>query len=180
MRRAPRDRRRLDAGRARDPRRLGGLAIVCALGLSAGCVSDRVLALEIRPPRAADGAPDVPADVVRWELRLTRLEGEARCPSATDAADARDAGRLAHVQSFEAGVGMGAAIGEVPPGRWALAAMARTAECEVRLYGCREITLDDEVPPTVVIDVAPVAIEARCGCRACTAGECDPVAEPCE
>ena len=168
------------ARRAAVPRRLGCLTIVCALGLSTGCVSDRVLALEIRPPRAADGTPDVPADVVRWELRLARLEGDARCASAIDAADAREAGRLAHVQSFEDGVGMGAAIGEVPPGRWALAAIARTTECEVRLYGCRELALDDEVPETVVIDVAPVTIEARCGCRACNAGACDPLAELCE
>jgi hypothetical protein len=158
-----------------------GALVLAALVLGAGCVSDRTLGLELRPPRAPDGGPALPPEVVSWEVRLSRLEdGSERCPTVDDAAAARGGGRLGHAQSFGADEGMGMAIGEVPEGRWALAALGRDASCQVVLYGCSELSIGADAPPTVVVDLAPTASAEGCGCRTCDGGACAPVDAPCE
>ena len=149
--------------------------------LFGGCVSDRTVAIELRPPRAPDGGPEVPADVVSIEVRLVRLEEDAACATVEEAAAAIEPGRLAHVQRFAATDGMGMTIGEVPSGRWSVSALARDGDCAVRLYGCAEVVIDGDVGDVVVVDVAPASAAATCGsCRACEAGGCDPIDVRCE
>lgn len=145
-----------------------------------GCANETVMRVEIRPPRDDAGGPAIPSDVSAWELRLERLEGDERCPLSDMVIEGRQLGRLAHAQSFTADAGMGMAIGEVPEGRWALSAVARTESCEPRLFGCRELDLRTEVPEVVVIDVDEVSSDATCGCRACAAGVCEPVDLTCD
>jgi hypothetical protein len=158
-----------------------GAALLFGAALCAGCVSDRVLGLELRPPRAGDGGPAVPAEVVSWEVRLSRLEGDSeRCPTVDDAAAGRGDARLGHAQSFPAADGMGMAIGEVPEGRWALAALGRAASCAVVLYGCSELELGGDPPLTAVVDLEPATSAEGCGCRTCDSGACTPVDALCE
>ncbi|HJL18552.1 MAG TPA: hypothetical protein RMH99_23025 [Sandaracinaceae bacterium LLY-WYZ-13_1] len=158
--------------------RRGVLALGLAVGL-AGCVSERVIGLELRPPRGPDGGPDVPAALAAWEVRLVRLEGDEGCPGPEASAAGRTP-RLGHAQSFPAADGMGVAIGEVPPGRWAVTALGRDADCGVRLHGCAELVLDDGAPTRLVVETSPVATGATCGCRACDAGVCAPLLDVCE
>lgn len=149
--------------------------------LLAGCVSDHTLGVELRPPRAPDGGPDVPADVAVFEVRLSRLEEGEGCPTVDEAASATGPGRLGHAQSFTAEDGMGMAIGEVPPGRWALAALARDDACAVRLYGCAEVSIDADAPASVVVEMVETASTETCGaCRSCESGACAPVDVSCE
>lgn len=136
----------------------------------AGCVSEHALELEIR------AAVSVPPEVVSWELRLARLEGDESCPSADEAAGAVPIGRLATAQTFAT---EGMAVGEVPPGRWAFATLARDVDCGVLLYGCREVVIGPDAVSPIVIDVDAVAITEACGCRACDVGACAPVAAEC-
>lgn len=157
---------------------------LCALGLCAllfaGCISDRPIEIAIVPPRDADGEPDVPAEVVTWELRLARLEGDEVCPTANEAARAAPIGSLAHAQTFAASSGAGVGIGEVPPGRWALVAIARDGSCAPRLFGCAPVGIGSETPATLTVEVAAVVATETCGCRACEAGGCTPVETVCE
>lgn len=143
-----------------------------------GCVTDHAIGVELRPPRSPDGGPAVPAEVVAYELRLYRTD--EGCPSAPQAASAHPFARLGHVQSFDAVEGIGDAIGELPPGRWALAALARDAECGVRLYGCAELDVGVTAPSTLVVSLAEIALEPTCGsCRACAEGTCAPLDAEC-
>ena len=143
---------------------------VVALAL-AGCVTEHGIELSVR------SAVPLPPEVASWELRVSRLDGDGRCPSAEQAASARPSGRLAQVQSFEA---EGMAVGEVPRGRWAFAAIARDEACAVLLYGCTEIDIGPGVASPIVVDVDEVATTETCGCRACVAGRCDPPAAVCD
>ena len=152
-----------------------------AFVLVVGCVSDRILGLELRPPRAADGGFDLPAEAATFEVRLSRLEGSDRCATVDEAASATEPGRLAHAQAFAVADGMGMAIGEVPPGRWAVSAIARNAGCGVLLYGCAEVTIDEAAPDVVVVELTPDGSAETCGaCRECGAGVCTPIAVHCE
>lgn len=154
------------------------LALVGAL--LGGCVVDVPIAIELRPPRDADGGPAVPSEVVSHELRLYRIEEGGECPPLALAATAAPFGELGHAQVFDAADGMGMAIGEVPPGYWAVAALSRDASCAVRLYGCAELTLGLTAPATFVVTLDAVNEDAGCGaCRACESGACAPVAATC-
>lgn len=128
-----------------------------------GCISDVALEIEVRAPAG------VPEPVVSWELRLVRLEGDERCPSADSAARAAPTGRLAHTQTFET---EGMAVGDVPEGRWGFALLARDVDCGVRMYGCREIEIGSGVASPIVIDVNVATTAETCGCRTCEAGVC--------
>ena len=150
-----------------------------ALVLSA-CVSDHYLELELIPPRAPGGGPELPAELVSWELRVTRLEGGARCPTLEEAAEARVIGRLGSVQSFSREDGMGSAVGELPGGSWAVAAIGRDAACVPLLYGCTELSIDGATAPVVRVELAPVVTGSTCGCRACESGVCAPDGLECE
>lgn len=152
------------------------MAAIAAL-LVSGCVTDHVIELELRPPRASDGGPDVPADVVAHELRVYRVDGGEGCPDLATAADAREFGAFAHAQSFDAADGMGEAIGELPRGTWAIAALSRAADCGVVLYGCAEATIGAEAIDRIVVDLVPSTDRRpRCGtCRSCELGTCAPV-----
>jgi hypothetical protein len=159
--------------------------LLWAMVAGTGCASDRILALELRPPRAPDGGPAVPPEVASFEVRLSRLEDGAGCPTVDEAAAGRGGGRLAHAQAFAASDGtspaMGTAIGEVPEGRWAIAALGRSAACEVVLFGCTELSVGPDAPPVVAVELRPVATVQTCGCRSCDAeGTCTPVARRCE
>ncbi len=151
-------------------------AVAVLLG---GCITDHVIELELHPPRAPDGGPEVPPEVVSYELRLYRIDATARCPDAATVASASDFGELGHAQSFDRDEGMGDAIGEIPTGRYALAALARGADCAAVLYGCTELDVGVAAPMTVVVDLAPVSIEGCGACRTCNAGACDPVGSVC-
>lgn len=155
---------------------------VVVLGLLlASCVSDRILGLELRLPRAPDGGVEVPAEAATFEVRLSRLEGEERCATADEAASATEPGRLAHAQTFAAEDGMGMAIGEVPAGRWAVSAIARDADCAVLLHGCAEVTIDEDAPDVVVVELTASGSAETCGaCRDCDRGACTPIAVRCE
>lgn len=151
------------------------LALALAL-LLGGCITDHPIALELRPPRLADGGPDVPPEVVAHEVRLYRLSEDEGCPDLVTVVSARPFAELGHVQAFAASEAMGDAIGEVPPGRYAIAALSRDAACGVHLFGCR--VLDVGVTPfqTFVVELEPVAEGAGCGaCRTCAAGACEPI-----
>lgn len=165
-------------------RRAGALlALSTSVALcGTSCVSDQVLSVEIRPPRAPDGGLGVPTQVVSWELRLVRLdEAFTSCPSVDEAARAREGVRLGHAQAFRATDEAGSAIGEVPEGRWALAALGRDASCGVVLYGCSEVMIGPNVPSVLVVEVQTALSTARCGCRTCAdGGVCTPVATSCE
>ncbi|MFK7986872.1 MAG: hypothetical protein AB8I08_12680 [Sandaracinaceae bacterium] len=143
-----------------------------ALLLLTGCVTDRVLAVEVRPPRDATGGPAIPEDVVSWELWLERLSDGQGCGAVEDAASGRAFGEPAAMQVFDDTLGMGMAFGEIPEGRWSLRALARTAGCDVRLYGCTEFALGEAAPATVSVPVEAVAPVATCGCRGCAEGVC--------
>lgn len=147
-------------------------AALLAVLVLTGCVTDRVLAVEVRPPRDAAGGPAIPDDVVSWELWLERLSDEQRCGTAEDAASGRVFGEPAAMQVFDDTVGMGMAFGEIPEGRWSLRALARSSTCEVRLYGCVEFELGEDAPNPVRVPVEEVAPAATCGCRSCEAGVC--------
>lgn len=138
--------------------------------LLASCITDHALELELRPPRAADGTPEVPEDVAAHEVRVYRLDGEG-CPDLETAASAAPFATFAHAQSFDGEAGE--PIGELPRGVWAIAAISRDAACAPRLYGCTEITIGDG--GVVVVDLAPVIAEPICGCRACDRGTCAPI-----
>lgn len=147
--------------------------LLVAVGLLAGCVSDVPIEVELRPPRGADGGPDVPVEVERFELRLYRTD--EGCPSLEVAASARPFARLGAVWTFSADEGMGESLGELPPGRWALAVLARDAQCGVRLYGCAQIDVGVTAPRAWVVPLAPAALASTCGaCRACQGARCDP------
>ncbi|MGE0788391.1 MAG: hypothetical protein AB7S26_22140 [Sandaracinaceae bacterium] len=147
--------------------------------LASGCVSDRSIELAIEPPRDAMGGPMIPADVLAWEVRVSRLGDEDECPGLEASAAARAFGELAVAESF--GVNEpGHAIGELPSGRWAFAAIARDVDCAPLLYGCAIARLESGVETPIVIAVESVNGAPGCGCRACAMGECDPVASVCE
>ncbi len=163
---------------AGDPMK-GRLLALAALFLS-GCITDHVIHLELHPPRAPDGGPDVPPEVASYELRLYRLADTEACPDATMVATAARYAQLAQAQSFDRASGMGDAIGEIPSGRYAVAALARAADCGVVLFGCSELAVGVAAPSTVVVALAPVSLPADCGpCRTCSSGACDPVASIC-
>lgn len=146
--------------------------------LLAGCATERMIALAIEPPRDGMGGPMIPTDAVSWEVRVVRLGDDDLCPSVEAAAEARAFGELADAQSFMVG-GTGAAVGELPSGRWAFSALARDVGCAPLLYGCEIATLEGEDTPDVVIPVEPVTTAATCGCRSCTDGECVEVQRVC-
>jgi hypothetical protein len=148
--------------------------------LLTGCVTDHPIALELRPPRLPDGGPDVPAEVVAHEVRLYRLGEAERCPELAVVASAAPFGELGHAQVFDAREGMGDAIGEIPPGRYAIAALSRDAECAVHLFGCRLLELGVTPFQTVVVELARVTHLPDCGtCRTCAAGACEPIDAVC-
>jgi hypothetical protein len=154
--------------------------LACALGALAGCANEHTIELELRPPRAPDGEPDVPPEVVTHEVRVYRAD-EGGCPDLASAAGAADFGALAHVQTFSASAGIGEDIGELPRGTWAIAALSRDASCAVLLYGCTSVAIGDEAPSRVVVDLAPSGDPtSRCGgCRACESGTCAPIDRIC-
>jgi hypothetical protein len=155
-------------------------SLVVAIGLVAsGCITDHVIELELRPPRAPDGGPDVPSEVVSYEVRLYRLAVGEHCPDAATAASASAFGELGQAQSFERDVGMGDAIGEIPSGHYAVAGLARDSGCAVRLYGCTELDVGVAAPMTVVVELAAASVEGCGACRTCASGACDPIAEIC-
>lgn len=153
-------------------------ALVLLAILGSGCATERMIALAIEPPRDGMGGPMVPAEAVSWEVRVVRLGDDDLCPSVDAAAEARAFGELADAQSFMVG-GTGAAVGELPSGRWAFSALARDADCVPLLYGCEVATLEGESTPDVVISVEAVTSTASCGCRTCTSGECVEVRRVC-
>ncbi len=147
--------------------------------LMAGCITERPIGLELRPPRAADGGPAVPAEVVAIELRLYRTD--EGCPTLEDAASARPFARLGQVVSFPLEGDMGDVIGEVPPGRWGLAVLARDATCGVHLYGCTLLDVGVPAPDTLVVELEPVTLAPTCGpCRSCESGTCEPRVVECD
>ncbi|HEY8431000.1 MAG TPA: hypothetical protein VIL20_21625 [Sandaracinaceae bacterium] len=156
------------------------LAVALALAAS-GCITDHAIAIELRPPRRADGRPDVPPEVVSYELRLYRLEErDEGCPPRALALTAAPYAQLAHAQAFDAAAGMGEAIGEIPPGRWALSAIARDGACAPLLFGCTELAIGIAPPGTLVVELDLIAEDPGCGaCRSCAAGVCDPVGATC-
>jgi len=144
--------------------------------LLAGCITDHPIALELRPPRLPGGDPDVPAEVVAHEVRLYRLGADEPCPDADRVARAAPYAELGHAQVFTASEGMGDAIGELPPGRYAIAALSRDADCGVHLFGCRVLEVGETPFQTVVVELEPTSGPSGCGtCRSCDAGACDPV-----
>lgn len=145
----------------------------------AGCTSERAIELAIEPPRDAMGGPDVPAEVVAWEVRVSRLEDDDLCPNAEASADARPFGRLGDAQAFAVGTA-GMAVGELPSGRWAFAVLARDAGCRPLLYGCEVVELDSMIADAIVVPVEPSSADVACGCRTCAEGFCDPVEQICE
>jgi hypothetical protein len=157
------------------------LRVVLAAGAAAslvGCVSEHAIAVELRLPRGEGGEPISRPEVVSYELRLYAT-GRG-CPSLDEAASAAPFERLGAVQAFSAEAGMGEAIGEIPSGRWALAALARDETCGVRLFGCALLDVGVTAPSTVVVDLAPASSGASCGdCRACEQGACTPSAAEC-
>lgn len=155
-------------------------AILAAALALTGCVTDHAIDVELRPPRLADGGPDVPPEVVAYELRLYRVDDGEGCPERAVALTAAAFAELAHAQAFDAAEGMGEAIGEIPAGRWALAAVARDAACAPLLYGCTELAIGVAPPGALIVELDPVAEDPGCGaCRTCASGECDPVASIC-
>lgn len=154
--------------------------MICAALALSGCITDHSIEIELRPPRLPDGGPEVPPEVVSYELRLYRVEAGEGCPEQQAALSAAPFAELAHAQSFDAAEGMGEAIGEIPSGRWAFAAVARDSACAPVLYGCSELAIAVAPPGAVVIELAPVSEDPGCGaCRSCTSGVCDPVATIC-
>ena len=149
-----------------------GLALLCS-----SCVTERSVELAIEPPRDAMGGPDVPADVVSWEIRVSRIGDDDACPSVEVSASSSRFGELATAQAFRVD-GASTAIGELPSGRWAFAALARDAGCAPRLYGCVIQRLEGELA-SVTIPVAAIDTPATCGCRTCASGECTQVAQVC-
>jgi hypothetical protein len=154
---------------------LGSTLAALLLG---GCVSERAIELVIEPPRGPLGEPAIPADAVSWEVRLLRVDDDDACPGVEASAEARPFGELAEAQAFFVG-GAGVAVGEVPSGRWAFAALARDAGCRPLLYGCARVELDGDFGEAVVVPVAPVDVEVTCGCRTCEAGTCREIARVC-
>jgi hypothetical protein len=156
------------------------IAIALSMLFAGACVTDHSIELELRPARRSDGGLDTPIEVATYELRLYRLEDGARCPDVATAAHAAEVGRLAHAQSFSAADAMGEAIGEVPRGEWAFAALARDAACGVQLYGCSEVSIGSDAAAQVAIELAPAEVGLTCGpCRECAAGSCSPVDRVC-
>lgn len=154
--------------------------VVVALLSSSGCVTDHIIGLELRPPRLADGGLEIPPDVVAYEVRLYRLDAAEHCPDATSVAIASDVAELGQAQTFDRMTGMGEAIGDIPPGRWAVAALARDASCAVRLFGCSELDIGVATPATLEVELEAVSLDVGCGaCRSCINGICDPVASVC-
>ena len=152
-----------------------------ALGLLlAGCITDHAIELELRPPRLPGGGPDVPAAVVAHEVRLYRIAEDEECPALAVVASARPFGELGHAQTFDASEGMGDAIGEVPPGRYAVAALSRDQDCAVHLFGCRVLEVGATPLQTFVVELDRVTHLPDCGtCRSCAEGACDPVDAVC-
>lgn len=144
--------------------------LALALG---GCITDRAIELELSPPRGPDGAPTIPEDVRAHEVRLYRVEDGEGCPDLETAALAAPFGELAHAQSFEHVEGMGEAIGELPPGAWAVAAISRDGACAPRLFGCTSFSLGS-APASIVVQLTAASSGARCGCRSCELGACTP------
>lgn len=158
-------------------RRLAAAALGLLLG---GCITDHPIALELRPPRLPGGGPDVPAEVVAHEVRLYRIAEDEECPTLAAVASAAPFGELGHAQSFEASEGMGDAIGEVPPGRYALAALSRDGDCSVHLFGCRVLEVGATPFQTFVVELEPVTHPPGCGtCRSCAGGACAPIDAVC-
>lgn len=154
-------------------------ALWLSLLLSA-CISDHATAIELRPPRAPDGGPDVPAEVVAHEVRIYRLAEGADCPDLSTVATAARPPGLEHAQTFAASEGMGEAFGEIAPGRYGVAALSRDAECGVHLFGCRVLQLGEISFETFVIELERVTASPGCGaCRSCREGVCEPVEATC-
>lgn len=156
-------------------KRLALLATSAAL--LAGCITERPIGVELRPPRGPDGGPAVPDAVVAFELRLYRTD--EGCPSVEHAASALPFAALGQVQSFVPGEEMGDVLGEVPPGRWALAVLARDAACAVHLYGCGQLDVGVTAPETLSIELQPVVVPGCGTCRTCEEGACAPLALEC-
>ncbi len=147
-----------------------------AMTLLSGCVTDHVIEIELRPPRLPDGGPDVPPEVVSFELRLYRLDDEEGCPDRARALTGAPYAELASAQAFAAEEGMGEAIGEIPSGRWALVGVARDAACAPVLYGCSELSIGVAPPGAWIVELDPTSEDPGCGaCRSCEGGTCAPV-----
>src|SRR5690606_24551154 len=121
--------------------------------LLAGCITDHPIELELRPPRLPGGEPDVPAEVVTHEVRLYRITADQVCPTLSVVASAAPFGKLGHAQTFSASEGMGDTIGEIPPGRYAVAALSRDGECGAHLFGCRVLEVGATPFQTFVVEL---------------------------
>ncbi|MCC6872686.1 MAG: hypothetical protein IT378_00140 [Sandaracinaceae bacterium] len=165
------DSRRTDLALTAQAMLIGTLVVL----VPAACTREHPLDLELD---TGDGGLD--AQAVAIEVRLHRLEPGQPCPPLEALASASASAPLASVQSFRVAAAMGSAFGELPPGRWAVAAIARDASCTVVAIGCTALDVGPTATSPVVVSLAPQATAATCGaCRACTDGQCDPLGAAC-
>lgn len=150
-----------------------------ALSLAAplmGCVEEREITLEIRPPRDAAGGPDIPDAVRSFELRVYRVGEDERCPDLDRLAEARPFGALGHAQRFDVETGVGDVVGELPFGSYAFVALGRDEGCAVHLSGCliRNVAAST-TEVSIPVDRVEPPFEGCGTCRRCDPRGCLPV-----
>jgi hypothetical protein len=134
-----------------------------------GCARQHPLDLEIRAP---DGGV---SSLSAIEVRVYRVGADAGCPPMEDVAAARDVAPVASAQSFSIADGRGGVIGEIPPGRWAITALARDSVCTATLAGCAIVDVGPMAMTPIVVELAPHDPLIGCGtCRTCEEGACTP------
>jgi len=138
-----------------------------------GCTRDHPLDLEIHAP---DGGI---AALSAIEVRVYRVDADAGCPPIEEVAAARDVAPLASAQSFSIADGHGGAIGEIPPGRWAITALGRDDACTATLAGCAIVDVGPMATTPIVVELAPHDPLIGCGCRTCDRGSCVPFDSVC-